>query len=274
MQRAMILAAGLGTRLRPLTEQLAKPMVPIGDRPAIEHVWERLQGAARIVVNVHHRPEDVEAWARGHDVTVSREPVLLGTAGGVANAAALLGEGDVVIWNADILCALDPSILEGDAFGSLAVTPSENGNVGVAADGTIVRLRKESVAPEAWSGNFLGIHRISGSARKSLPKQGCLIGDVYIPAMRAGERLTAVRTDEPFVDVGSIDQYLLANRRWLGARKSWAHPTATIAGSIDGAVSGACAKIDADWTNCVVWPGAHVVDRAHGLVLSGPRPEA
>src|SRR5437763_8368460 len=105
----MILAAGKGTRLRPLTDALAKPMVPVGDRPAIAHVLERVRlAASRVVVNVHHRPEDVAAWARAEGVAVSEERELLGTAGGVARAAALLGEGDVLVWNADILSPFDP----------------------------------------------------------------------------------------------------------------------------------------------------------------------
>ena len=116
------------------------------------------------------------------------------------------GDGDVLIWNADILCDLDPTILDGDAFASLAVTLSSTGNVGIAADGSIVRLRKESFGTETWSGNFLGIHRISGRARDTLPAEGCLIADVYIPALRRGEQLRAVSTDPPFVDVGSNDQ--------------------------------------------------------------------
>src|SRR5512141_1768551 len=93
---AMVLCAGLGTRLRPLTEERAKPMVPIGDRPALAHVIARvrLALASRVVVNVHHRPEDVRAWAEPENIAVSHERELLGTAGGVARAGVLLGEGD------------------------------------------------------------------------------------------------------------------------------------------------------------------------------------
>jgi NDP-sugar pyrophosphorylase family protein len=76
---AMVLSAGLGTRLRPLTEHCAKPLVPVGDRPAIAHVLDRLPFPVR-VLNVHHRPDDLAAWAREHDVAVSTEVDLLGTA--------------------------------------------------------------------------------------------------------------------------------------------------------------------------------------------------
>ena len=265
----MILAAGLGTRLRPLTELRAKPMVPIGDRPAIAHVLDRLHGRRPVVVNVHHRPGDLEAWApvRTRAVLLSREPILLGTAGGVGAAADLLGPGDVLLWNADILCELDPSILTGNAFGVLAVARREQGNVGLTHDGRVVRLRHESIAREDLAADFLGIHALSAAARLCLPAHGCLVGDVYIPAMKAGERLLGVVTDAPFVDVGSIESYREANRRWLGTRPSWAHPSARVRAGIEGSVISAGAQIDAECTECVVWPGAHVTKPIRGQVI-------
>src|SRR3954454_11538931 len=113
VRAAMILCAGLGTRLRPLTDELAKPMVPVGDAPALAHVAlrVRLAAPARIVVNVHHRPDDVRTWAEREGIVVSQEAELLGTAGGVARAAELLGDGDVLVWNGDILSELDPRAL-------------------------------------------------------------------------------------------------------------------------------------------------------------------
>ena len=100
----MILCAGLGTRLRPLTDWCAKPLVPIGDRPALAHILDRLVGT-RAVVNAHHRAADIEAFARARsrDLLVSVEPDLLGTAGGIAHASPLLGSGDILVWNGDIL---------------------------------------------------------------------------------------------------------------------------------------------------------------------------
>src|SRR5258708_10278422 len=102
----MVLAAGLGTRLRPLTDHCAKPLVPVGDRPMVAHVLERLRtaGVSRIVVNSHHRVDEVRDFFRSQPhVRVSEEQELLGTAGGLAYASESLGEGDVAVWNADIL---------------------------------------------------------------------------------------------------------------------------------------------------------------------------
>lgn len=261
---AMILCAGLGTRLRPLTGWCAKPMVPIGDRPAVGHIAAHVRGAGvgRVVVNVHHRPEDLVAWAQREDVRVSAEPVLLGTAGGIAAAAALLGEGDVLVWNGDILAELDLGALfaahRHAATLAVAPRPAGEGNVGLAADGRIVRLRRESFGDETASADFTGIHVVGASLRSALPANGCIVGDVYIPALRRGERLDAHRVTTPFTDVGSIDAYVAANRAWLGGRRSWHAPDASIAASIEGSIVGAGAVIRADALDCIVWPGAIV----------------
>jgi mannose-1-phosphate guanylyltransferase len=286
---AMILCAGLGTRLRPLTEERAKPMVPVGDRPALAHVVERVRLAvpARIVVNVHHRPEDVRAWAEPEGISVSHERELLGTAGGVTRASVLLGTCDVLVWNGDILSELDPRQLvaahassktEADAAprATLAVHArgAGQGNVGFDAGGRIVRLRAESVGAEAHAetrgGDFLGIHVIGEALRALLPERGCLIGDVYLPALRRGERLQAFVTEAPFVDVGSIAQYLAANAQWLRSRglTSWAHPTATVNAAIDGSVVGAGSVVDAAVLASVVWPGAHVHSACNDAVVT------
>ncbi len=108
----MILAAGFGTRLRPLTLELPKPLVWVGDRPAIAMVAERLvaAGVREIVINTHHQAEafSTEMLARvPGEISVVVEEEILGTGGGVANAASLLGDGDVVVWNGDILAPLD-----------------------------------------------------------------------------------------------------------------------------------------------------------------------
>lgn len=274
----MILCAGLGTRLRPLTDRLAKPMVPIGDEPALAHVVRRVRlAASRLVVNVHHRPDDVRAWAEPEGIAVSHEPDLLGTAGGLAGARDLLGDGDVLVWNGDILTELDPRVLF-DAHAHAATLAVKRrlageGNVGIAADGSVVRLRKESIGDpsrEASGGEFLGIHVVGAALREQLPAKGCLVGDVYLPALRRGERLDACFVDPPFVDVGTIAQYLAANAAWLASRSlpSWSHPTAQVNADIEGSVIGAGARIDAPTRQCVVWRGAHVTTPSTGVVVT------
>ncbi len=278
----MVLAAGLGSRLRPLTDVLPKPLVPVGDRPALAHVLERLYagGLDRVVVNAHHGLEPLQRFLAGHaaytNVATSVEPELLGTAGGVARAGALLGPGDVLVWNADILAAVDPAaVIAAHAVdraeprrraATLVVQPRErgSGSVGLDGGGRVVRLRGERVGEEERGGEFLGIHVLGDELRKGLPERGCLVGDVYIPALRSGATLQAFEWRAPFFDIGSVKSYLEANLEWLASRRlpSWAAPGVvappgiTLEAVILG--EGATARGVGLLERCVVWPGASV----------------
>ena len=273
----MILCAGLGTRLRPLSDICAKPLVPVGDRPALAHVVQAVlrAGASRVVVNAHHRASDVRDFAEAHaGVSVSDERELLGTAGGVHRARTLLGAGDVLVWNGDILLFASPPLDVAGLVAShapstgatLVVRPGPwgTGNVGIDAEGKIVRLRRVTVREgEASGGEFLGIHVLGAALRAKLPERGCLVGDVYIPALHAGAELSAFTTEIPFYDIGTVASYLDANLAWLAARgdTSWIAAGASIASGVDprGSVIGAGATVTGEGLldRCVVWPGAH-----------------
>jgi mannose-1-phosphate guanylyltransferase/mannose-1-phosphate guanylyltransferase/phosphomannomutase len=102
--RAMILAAGLGTRLRPITYAIPKPMAPVLNRPVMEHTARLLarHGFGEAIANLHWFPETIEAHfgdgsAVGIDLAYSHEEALLGTAGGVRNAADFLGDSFLVV---------------------------------------------------------------------------------------------------------------------------------------------------------------------------------
>jgi len=286
MLPAMILAAGLGTRLRPLTDRCAKCLVPVGDRPLLAHILERLRagGVERIVVNAHHRADDVRAFVArdGGGVSVSEERELLGTAGGVARAAVMLGEGDVLVWNADILARVDVRALvrthqASGAEGTLVVRAlvSGEGNVGIDAAGRIVRLRSERVADEVYGGEFVPIHVLGASLRRRLPERGCLIGDVYIPALREGVPLRAFAHDSPWYDVGSVSSYMAANFAWLDERglDGWVGEDAHVSTSVRvvrtiiGA--GASAVGDGALARCVVWPGSTATAPLSDAVVAG-----
>ena len=111
--KAMLFAAGLGTRLRPLTDTLPKCLVPVNDRPMIDYplLLLRHYGIREIVVNVHHHAERVEEYLGdgsrfGVDVAYSREAVLLDTGGGLLGARRFLDQGTFVIVNSDVLIDL------------------------------------------------------------------------------------------------------------------------------------------------------------------------
>jgi NDP-sugar pyrophosphorylase family protein len=138
---AMILAAGTGTRLHPMTETLAKPMVPIGGRPVLEHTvrWLRDHGIRRVAVNLHHRPESVS----GHfgdgsrfdvEIRYSEEPELLGTAGGVKRLESFFEDPFLVVYG-DVLTDLD-----------LGAFVTFHRSVGTAVHATLAVDRRPDVA--------------------------------------------------------------------------------------------------------------------------------
>ncbi|MCM1035955.1 MAG: nucleotidyltransferase family protein [Bacteroides sp.] len=113
MMTGMIFAAGYGTRLKPWTDSHPKALVPVGGRPALDRVVERMldAGIDRIVVNTHHFAGQIHEhiasrpWA-GH-ILISHEPELLDTGGGLRKALPLIGDSPVLIHNADIMTDID-----------------------------------------------------------------------------------------------------------------------------------------------------------------------
>jgi mannose-1-phosphate guanylyltransferase len=227
MTSAMVLSAGFGTRLRPLTDELAKPLMPVGDRPMLAHVIGTLRrgGVRDVVVNTHHRAADFGARIEqlGGNVQVVHEPDILGTAGGVANASVELGAHDVVVWNGDILAPdLDIGALverrAATGAGMLWVVAPRalgEGTVGLDAAGNVVRLRGEHFGPEASGGDFLGIQVMAPAVRAALPAQGCLVGDVALPFLRRGGAIGSFAFGGSWEDVGTPAALLRANVRWL-----------------------------------------------------------
>src|SRR6478672_5919615 len=96
--KAMVLAAGLGTRLRPLTYEITKPMVPVLDRPVMEHIVDLLDrhGITEVIANLHYFPETIREHF-GERLEYSLEPELLGTAGGVRACAGFFGEDPFLV---------------------------------------------------------------------------------------------------------------------------------------------------------------------------------
>jgi mannose-1-phosphate guanylyltransferase len=281
----MILAAGLGTRLRPLTDHSAKPLVPVGDRPALAHIIDRLRaaGVGRVVVNAHHHIAMLRAFACAHaGVALSEEPELLGTAGGVARAQELLGEGDVLLYNGDIWTDFDVRLLAAahGAFGAPAATlvvqplAAGEGRVGMDDKGRIVRLRSERFGDESRGGEFLGIYVLGGALRARLPDRGGMLEEVLIPALARGDVVQAMLFDGPWRDIGTVSGYLDANAAWLAAhgRASWVGPGARVGDGVtlQGSVVGAGARVEGAGLlrGCVVWPGARAVAPLDGRVLT------
>ena len=269
----MVLCAGMGTRLRPLTDELPKPLVPLGDRPLLAHVAGRLRAAGftRAVINTHHLSEAFASHLAEMplDLQLVHEPVIRGTAGGVAGARDLLSSDPVLVHNGDILA--DPPINEvlasvGDGMCLVvAPRPAGQGSIGLGADREVVRLRGEVFGREIAGGDYVGVAALGSRCLSELPERGCLIGDWALPELRRGGRLSAVATAAEWTDAGDPASYLSANLHWLQTRRgsgsvAWIGPDATVdrSVSLDRSIVGRGARVTGEGClrRCVVWPGA------------------
>ena len=277
--KVMVLAAGYGTRLRPLTEQLPKPLVPVGDKSVLAHIVSQLVqiGVERIVVNAHHRAKALLAAAQQlRDtlevaVQVVVESDILGTAGGVANAAGALGAGATLVCNGDIVATLSYEQLwaqhqaRGETgFATLAVTeamPAGQGSIGIGADGRVCRLRDGRYGQERCSADFVGIQVLSDPARALLPPKGCLVADLLMPALAAAQDVRVAHVVKDWTDIGSPAAYLQANLSWLEERNmaAYCEPSARIGDGVQlrDTLVGRGAELSGRGAllRCVVWPG-------------------
>jgi len=271
MPRAMVLAAGHGTRLRPLTDERPKPLVPFGDATLLEHALARLgQEFLPAVVNVHHLPAVFFELTRpfAHLFEVVLEPDLRGTAGGVAGARARFDAGPVAVTNADVLAPVNVTrlLLETPDDGlCLAVTPRPRGEgpVGLGADGRVVRLRGERFGEELEGADYVCSLGIGERVLASLPERGCLIGDVALLLARRGAPLVSLQLQGGLVAPGdSIAAYLDAHDAWLRQRglDSYVAPDAKLGADVEliGCVIGQGAEVSGQGTceRVVAWPGA------------------
>lgn len=158
--RAMVLAAGLGTRLRPITYEMPKPMVPVLNRPVMEHILRLLarHGFTETIANLHWFPELIEGYfgdgsACGVSLAYSREERLLGTSGGVRNAAGFLGDSFLVI-SGDALTDIDLAAMREfheshDAIATLATKRvADTSQFGVAITGSDGRIQGFQEKPD------------------------------------------------------------------------------------------------------------------------------
>jgi mannose-1-phosphate guanylyltransferase/mannose-1-phosphate guanylyltransferase/phosphomannomutase len=195
MTRAFVLGAGLGTRLRPLTSQLPKPLIPLHHRPLIEYAFEHLHGAGvrEFVVNTHHLPDEFQrAFPDGTwnscPVTFRHEPVLLETGGGLANVADLLDGGEAFfVYNGDIFTSmpLAQAMAQHRAAGNLAtlILRSSGPVKNVALDVTgsrVIDLRNLRNTNHADQFQFTGVCLVQPAFFKYLSARGVI--ESLVPA--------------------------------------------------------------------------------------------
>jgi len=224
--KAMVLAAGFGTRLRPATERIPKPLFPVAGTPAIEWAIRALKtaGAFDVVVNLHHLPQAIVAALQdgsqlGVRVHYSEEEVILGTGGGIARARPLLDGADFFLHNGDIFTDFDlPALLkahsDSGASATLALADATDRPdarvVEVGPDGFVVGIRGKPRDQGGPRYVYAGIAVLSPAIFSFLPRAGpsCLVENGLIPMLRAGLRLRAEVFRGLFCDIGTPERYL------------------------------------------------------------------
>ena len=156
--KAMVLAAGLGTRLRPLTYEITKPMVPVLDRPVMEHILDLLSrhGFDGVIANLHYFPDSIREHF-GERLQYRYEPELLGTAGGVRACAEFFGDDPFLVISGDALTDIDLS--------ALAARHRESAGIATLAVKQVPDTREYGVVLHDRAG------RITGFQEKPAPEE-------------------------------------------------------------------------------------------------------
>ena len=204
--KAMLLAAGRGVRMAPLTARRLKPTLPVLDEPLVlRHVRSlAAQGVESVVVNAHQRPEELRrALAQAPiPVELCEEPELRGNGGGILGARPLLeGSSPFLVLNADMCIEFDLAELmrahkRAGALVTLLLRDDprnhEFGTIGYASDGAVCRVAQRlRLGPEAGCGLFTGVHVMQPAIFDQMPRQHTfdIVLDVYQPWLREGGRI-------------------------------------------------------------------------------------
>jgi mannose-1-phosphate guanylyltransferase len=221
---AFILGAGLGTRLRPLTENIPKPLLAIHGRPIITYAMEhlRLEGIKRFIVNTHHCAEKyAEIFPKnnweGIPITFRHEPVLLDTAGGIKNIEDLIPDDElIIVYNGDIITNLPIAPLIERHFAlqsSVTLALRSSGpllNVNIDKEGFVCDMRHTLKNPGIQNCLFAGIYIVEKSFLKRL-KTG-KVESIILPLVEMIKEnphsVSGVVIDDGYwYDVGTIEEY-------------------------------------------------------------------
>lgn len=224
------MAAGLGTRLRPLTYEVPKPMVPLVNRPVMEHILELLppHGFTEVISNLHWFPDTIrnrigDGSALGIELTYSHEDELLGTAGGVRNVAEFFGEAPFLVIAGDALTDIDLTALRtaherNAGIATLAVkrvaNVSEFGVVIAASDGRVQGFQEKPDPDEALSDlASCMIYMFEPEIFDYFPDEPVVDFALEVfPALLENDVAFHVHViDEYWNDVGSLPEYLQGN---------------------------------------------------------------
>ena len=248
---AVVLAAGEGTRLRPLTTLRPKALCPVGNVPLLDLALGRaerlgLAGPDQVAVNACYLADQVVEHCAGRvRVSVEPGPAPLGTSGGLGRLrewtdgrAVLVGNADAYLSGDDLSVLLDG--WDGDTVRMLGV-PTPPGQ-----------------RPEFGTALFAGYTLMPAWAVAKITEEPTeLVFTVWRPAERAG-RFEVVTYPGTYLDTGTPERYLAANLHALGGADALVDPTARVTGAVERSVVGADAVVRGKLTRSVVWPGGYV----------------
>lgn len=253
---AVVLAAGEGTRLRPLTTHTPKALCPVGNQPLLDRALARLaawglQGPEQVAVNACHLAEQIMAAVDGRALVSVEDPPALGTSGAVANLRNWIAGRDVLVCNAD-------AYLSGP-------TPSD---LTAGWDRVTVRMLVVPASDrpgefgESRRWRFAGMSLLPWRVVRELPLEPSgLVTTAWRPAEARGE-LDLLEHSGGYLDCGTPSDYLAANLSAAGD-DSLIHPRAKVKGQVIHSVVGADAVVDGSLTDSVVWPGGYVGPDEH-----------
>jgi NDP-sugar pyrophosphorylase family protein len=224
--RAMILAAGLGTRLRPLTNTIPKPLLPVGGTPLI--VWNllllRRHGIRDVIVNLHHLGHAIEkelgdgsTW--GMRISYSQEPTILGTGGGLKQAEEFFAGEPFLVMNGDTLCELDVGALcrfheRRNPLATMVVREDPDvdrwGVLELDADQRIIRIngRGRTDHGPVVKRMFAGVHIVHPRLLRTVPvgRESSVI-DAYVREIEHDECVCGYSMHGYWSDVGTSQRY-------------------------------------------------------------------
>lgn len=263
---ALVLTAGLGTRLRPLTEVRAKPAMPVAGVPLIRRIvsWLAANGVIDVVLNLHHLPDTITAVVGdGSDLSVRvryswEQPLVLGAAGGPRQALPILGVDTFLLINGDTLTDVDLSALalihrSAGALVTMVLVPNRAperyGGILLDRDQRVVGFTPRGTDKSSY--HFVGVQMVEHQVFASLPagQPAQSVGGVYdalIATQRGGVR--GFVTEAAFLDIGTVADYWSA---------SW---SLIEAGGVKTGAIGSRTRIDpsASVTRSILWDDVEV----------------
>jgi len=257
--RGVVLAAGLGLRLRPLTQTLPKPLLPVAGRPILARTLDALvrAGCDAVAINLHHLGgiirREIGPFHDGVPIEYFDEPQILGTLGALPPMRSFLGGADlVVLANGDSLCRWPVRSLIARHRATVARAtlllatrpdPAElGGGVGVDRGGRIVQMRDApAVGVVARRRVFAGMHVFAPDLLDELPEGPAdIVESLYLPLLARGERIESFATRALWHDLGNRRRYLEGALDWVSGRpgECWISPFAEISptASIDRSI--------------------------------------